>query len=55
MIRFTVDIYDYTNDNTVTYIIGGYNYADGQGWHSTSAQCISKFIIISHQEIVGSA
>ena len=43
MIRFTVDIYDYTNDNTVTYIIGGYNYADSPGWHSTSAQCISKW------------
>lgn len=43
MIRFTVDIYDYSNDNTVTYIIGGYNYSDSPGWHSTSAQCISKW------------
>ena len=43
MFRFAVDIYDYTDDNTVTYIIGGYNYADSPGWHSTSAQCISKW------------
>lgn len=43
MFRFAVDIYDYTDDNTVTYIIGGYNYADNPGWHSTSAQCISKW------------
>ena len=43
MFRFVVDIYDYTADNAVTYIIGGYNYSADPGWHQTSAQCISKW------------
>ena len=43
MMRFTVDIYDYSTDNTVTYIIGGYNYGDTPQWYNMSAQCISKW------------
>lgn len=43
MMRFVVDIYDYTTDNTVTYIIGGYNYSNNSQWYNTTAQCISKW------------
>lgn len=43
MVRFIVDIYDYSEDNTVTYIIGGYNYVNDSKWYSMSAQCISKW------------
>lgn len=37
MLRMVVDIYNYTNGGTVTYIIGGYNYNDSTSWHSYSA------------------
>ena len=43
MFRFAVDIFDYSGDNAVTYLIGGYNYDSPAGWHQLSAQCVSKW------------
>ena len=41
MMRFYVDIYNYSSDSSFTYIIGGYNYSGNNSyWTNTSAQSI---------------
>ena len=40
MINFKVDIYDYSQNNLVTYHIGGYNYSGDSLWRNTSAYSV---------------
>lgn len=37
MMNFTVDIYNYANNSTSSYHIGGYNYSGNSAWYSMSA------------------
>ena len=41
MMRFEVDVYNYLTNETMTYIIGGYNYSANSAWINYSACCIS--------------
>lgn len=41
MNKFKVSIYNYVDDTSVDYIIGGYTYSDGT-WYSCSAICLGK-------------
>ena len=43
MLRFIVDIYDYSMKGTVTYVIGGYNYSSDPAWHNISAYCTAPW------------
>lgn len=40
MIKFIVDIYNYSDNTSVSYAISGHNYSDGV-WHSCTAECLS--------------
>ena len=40
MFTFDVDIYNYVDDTSVRYHIGGYNYSDAS-WNRTTAYCIA--------------
>ena len=42
MIRMTVQIYEYTNDESFTLYCGGYNYGTTSQWVNTFAQIISS-------------
>lgn len=47
MIKFYVDIYSYSKDTSVTYIIGGYVYTSvatkaDRRWYCTSVQCLGR-------------
>jgi hypothetical protein len=40
MMFMKIDIYNYNNNNAITYTVGGYNHTDGGGyWTNCSAQC----------------
>jgi len=41
MMRMTVDIYDYANDESFTVMLGGYNYSGSNNWIRTFAQIIA--------------
>ena len=38
MLRFDINIYDYTDQNAVTYTVGGYNYQPTASWYNYSAE-----------------
>jgi hypothetical protein len=40
MMRFYVDIYNYSAGTSATYIIGGYNYSNDSAWKNAYAQAI---------------
>ena len=40
MMRFYVDIYNYSTGTSATYIIGGYNHSSGSTWRNVYAQAI---------------
>ena len=40
MMRFYVDIYNYSTGTSATYMIGGYNYASNSAWQNVYAQAI---------------
>lgn len=40
MMRFYIDIYNYSSNSSFTYVVGGYNYASSSAWHNTYAQSI---------------
>ena len=43
MIRFIVDIYNYSTNTSASYLIGGYNYSDSPGWHQCAALCLGRW------------
>lgn len=42
MMRFRVDVFDYSAGGNVTYEIGGYNYADSPSWYSVTATAVGS-------------
>lgn len=42
MLRFVVDVYDFTTGNIATYYIGGYAYENSQTWHYPDAYSTGK-------------
>lgn len=42
MIRFTLSIYNYIEDTSVDYVIGGYNYSLDSKWYKCTAYCNGK-------------
>lgn len=42
MLRMTIDVYDYQDDESFTVMLGGYTYNSNQNWYNTFAQIISS-------------
>ena len=42
MLKFEVDIYNYSNGTSVTYVVGGYNYDSSSIWFNTTAYSLRQ-------------
>lgn len=42
MLKFKVSIFDYASNESVDYIVAGYNYTTGANWMNCTAYCLGK-------------
>ncbi len=51
MIRFKVQIYNYSTDTSCEYVIAGYNYSNDSKWYHCSAYATGKFTSHSNLDV----